>query len=60
MAPDRVFVAGGLYLGPEARNGALLASADRGATWQINELQIKLGGNSPGRGTGERLRAALR
>jgi hypothetical protein len=53
--PDRVYVAGGLYLDPSARNGALLASADRGATWQINELPIRLGGNSPGRGSGERL-----
>ena len=53
--PDRVFIAGGLYLGPSARNAALLASADRGATWQINELPIRLGGNSPGRGSGERL-----
>ena len=52
---NRVYVAGGLYLGPWARNGALLASADRGVTWQINELPVKLGGNSPGRGSGERL-----
>src|SRR4051812_23335034 len=53
--PNRLYVAGGLYLGSFARNGALLASADRGVTWQINELPIKLGGNSPGRGSGERL-----
>ncbi len=53
--PNRVYVAGGLYLGEWARNGALLASADRGATWQVNELPVKLGGNSPGRGSGERL-----
>ena len=53
--PNRVYVAGGLYLGSWARNGALLASADRGITWQINELPVKLGGNSPGRGSGERL-----
>jgi len=52
---DRVYVAGGLYLDASARGGALLASGDRGATWQINELGIKLGGNSPGRGSGERL-----
>ncbi len=52
---DRVYVAGGLYLDTEARGGALLASGDRGVTWQINELGIKLGGNSPGRGSGERL-----
>jgi hypothetical protein len=53
--PNRLYVAGGLYLGSWARNGALLASADRGVTWQINELPVKLGGNSPGRGSGERL-----
>ncbi len=53
--PNRLYVAGGLYLGSSARNGALLASADRGVTWQINELPVKLGGNSPGRGSGERL-----
>ena len=53
--PNRVYIAGGLYLGEWARNGALLASADRGVTWQINELPVKLGGNSPGRGSGERL-----
>ncbi len=52
---NRVYIAGGLYLGPNNRNGALLASADRGVTWQINELPVKLGGNSPGRGSGERL-----
>ena len=53
--PNRVYIAGGLYLGEWARNGALLASADRGNTWEINELPVKLGGNSPGRGSGERL-----
>jgi hypothetical protein len=52
---NRVYIAGGLYLNAGNRNGALLASADRGVTWQINELPIKLGGNSPGRGSGERL-----
>jgi len=53
--PDRVYVAGGLYLRPPARNAALLASTDRGVTWQIHELPVRLGGNSPGRGSGERL-----
>ena len=54
-APDRLYAACGLYLGDWARDGALLASTDRGATWQIHELGVKLGGNEPGRGTGERL-----
>lgn len=53
--PNRLYAACGLYLGPAARDGALLASVDRGATWQVHELGIKLGGNSPGRGSGERL-----
>lgn len=52
---DRLYLACGLYLGDWRRNGALLASTDRGATWQVNELGIKIGGNSPGRGSGERL-----
>lgn len=52
---NRLYAACGLYLGEWARNGALLASTDRGATWQITELGVKIGGNSPGRGSGERL-----
>jgi len=54
-APERLYAACGLYLGQWARDAALLASTDRGASWQIHELGIKLGGNSGGRGTGERL-----
>ena len=52
---NRLYAACGLYLPEWARNGALLASNDRGATWQVTELGIKLGGNAAGRGTGERL-----
>ncbi|MEO6281730.1 hypothetical protein [Roseateles sp.] len=52
---NRVYAACGLYTGQWARNAALLASADRGATWQTHELGLKLNGNGPGRGTGERL-----
>ncbi|WP_374562264.1 hypothetical protein [Ideonella sp.] len=51
----RLYAACGLYLDERDRPGALLASADRGATWQVHELGIHLGGNSPGRGSGERL-----
>ncbi len=36
-------------------NGAVLRSADRGATWEKTDLPFKLGGNMPGRGMGERL-----
>jgi len=52
---NRVYAACGLYTGQWARNAALLASTDRGATWQTHELGLKLNGNGPGRGTGERL-----
>jgi len=52
---NRVYAACGLYTGEWARKAALLASNDRGATWQTHELGLKLAGNGPGRGTGERL-----
>ncbi|WP_330357088.1 cellulose binding domain-containing protein [Streptomyces chartreusis] len=54
--PDRVYAAVGTYTnswGP--RNGAVMRSADRGASWQKADLPFKLGGNMPGRGMGERL-----
>ena len=53
--PDRVYAACGIYTGEWARKAAVLASKDRGATWQVNDLTFKLGGNQAGRGTGERL-----
>jgi hypothetical protein len=54
--PSRLYLACGEYLGSWARDGAVLRSADRGATWTITALTgIKLGGNADGRGTGERL-----
>lgn len=53
--PNRLYAACGQYLGEWARNGALLASNDRGATWRVTELGIKLGGRDAGRGSGERL-----
>jgi hypothetical protein len=52
---NRVYLACGQYLGEWARNGAVLSSTDRGATWRVTELGIKLGGRSAGRGSGERL-----
>lgn len=52
---NRLYAACGLYTGQWARNAALLASNDRGATWQTHELGLKLAGNGPGRGSGERL-----
>jgi hypothetical protein len=52
---NRVYAACGLYTGQWARKAALVASSDRGATWQQHELDFKLAGNGPGRGSGERL-----
>ena len=52
---NRLYAACGLYTGQWARNAALLASNDRGVTWQTHELGLKLAGNGPGRGSGERL-----
>ena len=54
--PDRVYAAAGMYTNSwDPNNGAVLRSADRGATWQVTTLPFKLGGNMPGRGMGERL-----
>ncbi|GAA3801257.1 cellulose binding domain-containing protein [Streptomyces phyllanthi] len=54
--PDKVYVAAGTYTNSwDPKNGAILRSADRGATWQKADLPFKLGGNMPGRGMGERL-----
>ena len=52
---DRLYAACGLYLGDWVRKAALLSSTDRGASWQIHELGIKLAGNGDGRSSGERL-----
>ncbi|MEV1019435.1 cellulose binding domain-containing protein [Streptomyces sp. NPDC050264] len=54
--PDKVYAAVGTYTNDwDPGNGAVLRSADRGATWQRTDLPFKLGGNMPGRGMGERL-----
>ncbi|MER6673254.1 cellulose binding domain-containing protein [Streptomyces sp. NPDC000983] len=54
--PNRVYAAVGTYTNSwDPGNGAVLRSADRGATWQKANLPFKLGGNMPGRGMGERL-----
>ncbi|MFJ8933253.1 xyloglucanase [Streptomyces sp. NPDC102364] len=54
--PDRVYAAVGTYTNDwDPGNGAILRSADRGATWKKADLPFKLGGNMPGRGMGERL-----
>ncbi|MPY64706.1 cellulose binding domain-containing protein [Streptomyces spongiae] len=54
--PNKVYAAVGTYTNSwDPKNGAVLRSADRGATWQKADLPFKLGGNMPGRGMGERL-----
>ncbi|GAA4064328.1 cellulose binding domain-containing protein [Nonomuraea soli] len=54
--PNRVYVAAGMYTNDwDARNGAILRSTNRGATWAVTELPFKGSGNMPGRGMGERL-----
>ncbi|GHG87017.1 cellulose binding domain-containing protein [Streptomyces lanatus] len=54
--PDKVYAAVGTYTNSwDPGNGAVMRSADRGASWQKAALPFKLGGNMPGRGMGERL-----
>ncbi|MEV0090759.1 1,4-beta-glucanase [Streptomyces sp. NPDC050738] len=53
--PDRLFLALGTYSQPWAGTGAVLRSEDRGATWARTDLNVRLGANEDGRGTGERL-----
>lgn len=52
---DKLYLATGMYLPDWAHLAAVFRSSDRGATWQRTDLPIRLGGNSDGRGTGERL-----
>ncbi|MFI9585546.1 cellulose binding domain-containing protein [Streptomyces sp. NPDC052236] len=55
-SPAKVYAAVGMYTNSwDPNNGAILRSADLGATWQAARLPFKLGGNMPGRGMGERL-----
>ncbi len=52
---QKLYAATGMYLPSWGRTAAILRSSDRGNTWSRTELPIRLGGNSDGRGTGERL-----
>jgi hypothetical protein len=53
---NKVWIAAGMYTNSfDPNNGAILRSADQGATWSSTPLPFKLGGNMPGRGMGERL-----
>ncbi|KAI5780984.1 hypothetical protein EDC01DRAFT_262090 [Geopyxis carbonaria] len=52
----RVYAAVGMYTNSwDPNNGAIIRSADSGATWSSTSLSFKVGGNMPGRGMGERL-----
>ena len=53
--PSKLYTANGLYLPDWGRKGAILRSNDRGKSWQKTELPIHVGGNSDGRGSGDRL-----
>ncbi|MFE0456305.1 cellulose binding domain-containing protein [Streptomyces sp. NPDC058914] len=54
--PNRVYAAVGTYTNSwDPKNGAVMRSSNRGASWQKTVLPFKLGGNMPGRGMGERL-----
>jgi xyloglucan-specific exo-beta-1,4-glucanase len=53
---DLVYAAVGTYTNDwDPNNGSIMKSTDRGATWTFSDLPFKVGGNMPGRGTGERL-----
>lgn len=53
--PDRLYLACGTYAQSWAGPGAVLRSEDRGTTWRRADLDVRLGANEDGRGTGERL-----
>ena len=52
---NRVYLECGKYSQSWATYGAVLASTDKGNSWKINTLSVKIGGNEDGRGAGERL-----
>jgi photosystem II stability/assembly factor-like uncharacterized protein len=52
---NKVYLAAGTYTGSWVGNGAILRSNDRGNTWQVSDIPLKMGGNENGRSMGERL-----
>ncbi|PMD37994.1 carbohydrate-binding module family 1 protein [Hyaloscypha variabilis F] len=53
---DVVYAALGMYTNSwDPNNGCIAKSTDQGSTWTFSNLTFKVGGNMPGRGTGERL-----
>jgi len=53
--PNKVYLAAGTYTGSWVGNGAILRSNDRGNTWNVVDMPVKMGGNENGRSMGERL-----
>ncbi|KAF9874231.1 glycoside hydrolase family 74 protein [Colletotrichum karsti] len=53
---NKVYIAAGMYTNDwDPNNGTIARSSDKGQTWETTALPFKVGGNMPGRGTGERL-----
>jgi photosystem II stability/assembly factor-like uncharacterized protein len=52
---NKVYLAAGTYTGSWVGNGAIFRSSDRGNTWQVSDIPVKMGGNENGRSMGERL-----
>ncbi|KAI1452783.1 glycoside hydrolase family 74 protein [Annulohypoxylon moriforme] len=51
-----VYAAVGMYTNDwDPKPGSIIRSSDKGATWKTTALSVKVGGNMPGRGMGERL-----
>ncbi|HEX6763961.1 MAG TPA: xyloglucanase, partial [Polyangiaceae bacterium] len=53
--PNRVYLAVGTYTQEWAGQGAVLRSSDRGKTFELTPMPVKMGGNEDGRSNGERL-----
>ena len=52
---NRIYMECGKYTQSWAGTGAVLSSTDKGNSWIIHPLTVKIGGNEDGRGAGERL-----
>jgi hypothetical protein len=52
---NRIYMECGKYTQSWAGTGAVLSSTDKGNSWIIHSLTVKIGGNEDGRGAGERL-----
>jgi len=52
---NRVYLASGMYSEDWGGPAAILRSSDKGRTWKISPLPLKMGGNDDGRNCGERL-----